>query len=88
MAQVGDVEKTVHGSTDHDNLNVSAGDLKAINNSKEYVDRETRRIIAMKALLRENSSNIISGTGKATDLVKRIRNTTKRNLENGSRGDR
>lgn len=88
MAQGGDVVKTVHGSTDHDSLNVSAGGLKATNNSnsKEYVDRETRRVIVSKAPLRENSSNIIShrGTGKATDLVKRIRSTTKRNLENGT----
>jgi hypothetical protein len=92
LAQGGAAEETVHGSTDHDNLTVSTGGLKAINdsNSKEYVDRETRRVIVKKAPLRENSSSIIShlGTGKATDLVKRIRSTTKRNLENGSRGDR
>ena len=87
MAQEGAAEKTVHGSTDHDNLTVSTGGLKAINDSKEYVDRETRRVIVKKAPLRENSSNIIShrGTGKATDLVKRIRSTTKRNLEKGSK---
>jgi hypothetical protein len=90
LAQGWAAEKTVHGSTDHDNLNVSTGGLKAINDSKEYVDRETARVIDKKAHLRENSSNIIShrGTGKATDLVKRIRSTTKRNIENGSKGDK
>ena len=90
MAQEGAAERTVHGGTDHDSSNVSTGGLKTINDSKEYVDRETRRVIVTKAPLRENSSNIIShrGIGKATDLVKRIRSTTKRNLENGSKGDR
>jgi hypothetical protein len=82
-------EKTVHGSTGHDNLNVNAGGLKETNNFKEHVDMERWRVVVMKVLPRQNTSNIIShpGTGKAIDRVKRIRSTTKRNLKNDSEAE-